>query len=117
VSFETDFHGLLLPLAGGRVYSDVLPDVPQFPAIVCQQVGGSAGWYLEKAMPDKEHSRIQVYVWSRKRGEANDIARQVEALICASPFTAQPYGAFVALYEDALKLYGTRQDFGIWHQR
>lgn len=117
MSFEADFHNVLLPLAGGRVFADVLSDVPQYPSIVYQQVGGSAAWYLEKALPDKEHSRIQVYVWSRDRKETNSIARQVEALICASQFTAQPYGAFVALYEDALKLYGARQDFGIWYQR
>jgi len=117
MSFEGDFRSILLPLAGGRVYPDVSPDAPTYPLIIYQQVGGSAGWYVEKALPDHENSRIQVYVWSKTRAEASLIARQVEAAICASPFPAEPYGAFTALYEEDLKLCGTRQDFGIWHPR
>lgn len=117
MSFEAEFLALLKPLAGGRIYADVSPDNPVYPLVIYQQVGGSAGWYVEKALPDKQNSRIQVYVWCKTRHEANSIARQVEALICASQFAAEPYGAFTALYEEDLKLYGTRQDFGIWHDR
>ncbi|ANN71547.1 DUF3168 domain-containing protein [Bordetella bronchialis] len=117
MSFEGDLRTLLAPLVAGRVYPDVSPDVPTYPLIIYQQVGGSAGWYVEKALPDQENSRVQVYVWDKTRGNAALIARQVEAAICASQFPAQPYGAFVALYEEDLKLYGTRQDFGIWHPR
>jgi hypothetical protein len=117
MSFEGDFHSLLESFAGGRVYPDVTPAAPDYPLIVYQQVGGSAKWYVEKAQRDKDHARIQVYVWSRTRLESNAIARQVEAAICASEFAAEPYGAFTALYEQNLNLYGTRQDFGIWHQR
>ena len=37
----------------------------------------------------------------------------VERAIAAAFTESQPYGGFVALYDDGPKLYGTRQDFGI----
>lgn len=119
MSFEGDFRSVLLAISilDGRVYPDVPPDAPTYPLVIYQQVGGAAEWFLEKALPDHENARIQVYVWSKARAEANAIARQVEAAICGSSYAAQPYGAFTALYEEDLKLYGARQDFGIWHLR
>jgi hypothetical protein len=115
VSFEGDFRAVLLSLAGGRVYPDVPPDTQQYPLLTYQQIGGRALWFLGKTMPDHKHARIQLNVWSKTRQEANDIARQAEALIITSAFVSEPIGAITALYESALKLYGTRQDFGIWY--
>lgn len=102
-------------LVSDRVYPDTAPDVPQFPLITYQQVGGEARWYLEKKVPDHRHARIQVNVWAKTRMEANQIALQVAKALAESSLSAEPYGQFEALYDEHLKLYGTRQDFGIWH--
>lgn len=115
MSFEDDFRALLVGLVGSRVYPDVPPDVPTYPFITYQQVGGNALWFSEKEMPSHKHARIQVNVWAKRRAEANSIARAAEAAICASQFAAEPYGALAALYEQSLKIYGTRQDFGCWY--
>lgn len=113
MSLESSLKSLLNPLVGSRVYPDVAPDTATFPLITYQQVGGEAGWYLEKEIPSHKHARVQVNVWSNSRAEANTLARQLEAAICHSAFVAEPYGALTALYEPEIKKFGTRQDFGI----
>lgn len=115
MSIEEDLVALLAPIVEGRIYPDESPDNPVFPLIIYQQIGGKAGWYLENKVPSHKHARIQIDVFSRRRTEANRLARSIEGLICESAFIAEPYGAFTALREEPLKLYGTRQDFGIWY--
>lgn len=110
---EIGLKALLNPLVDGRVFPDVAPEDPQYPLITYQQVGGMSIWYLEKEMPSHLDARIQINVWSQGRIEASTIALQIERAICESDFIASPLGAAIALYEDAVKLYGTRQDFRI----
>lgn len=113
MSVEDTIEKLLAPLVSDRVYPDTTPDRPAFPLIIYQQVGGSAGWYVDGTMPDHKNARLQLHVWAKTRTEASDIARRVENTICASHLVARPFGAFVSTYNDVLKIYGTRQDFGI----
>lgn len=114
MSLVGEIRALLDPLVGGRVYADVPPDVPAYPLITFQQVGGQAFWYMEKSMPGHRHARIQINVWSKNRPEADSLGRQVEKTLCEANQITQPYGALTALYESALRIFGTRQDFGIW---
>lgn len=114
MSLEADLKSLWSSLVAGRFYADVSPDVPAYPLLIWQQVGGRAGWYVENRMPDHKHCRIQLHTWAKTRLQANQIARAAEKALCESGMVAQPYGAITALYEDELKLYGCRQDFGIW---
>lgn len=113
---EAELVALWKGAVGGRIYPDTTPDVPQFPLATFQQVGGQARWYLEKKVPDHRHARIQVNVWAKSRMEANQIALTLARLLAESALVAEPYGEFEALYDEHLKLYGTRQDFGIWHR-
>ncbi len=115
MSLESDLYVLLAPLVEGRVSPDVLPDKPTFPCITYQQIGGRSAWYSEKAMPSHKHARIQLNVWAKTRAQASEIARAAEGLLCDSDLVAEPFGALTALYEELLKLYGTRQDFGVWY--
>jgi len=112
---EVKLEALWRDLVDDRIYPDTAPDVPAYPLMLYQQVGGRDGWYVEGAMPSHRHARIQLYVWAKTRAEANTLALQAEQRLAESGLIAQPYGAFTALYEDDLKLYGTRQDFGIWN--
>lgn len=105
----------LASLVSGQVFPDETPAGPVFPLIVYQQVGGKAGWYLEKKMPDHRHARMQIETWAKSRKQADSIAAQVEAAICALALPTEPYGAPTSLKEDSLKIYGSRQDFGIWY--
>ena len=97
------------------MYPDTAPDVPVFPYITYQQAGGNSLWFKEKVKPSHKHARLQFNVWARTRAEANQIARQIEDRFMTGAFDAEPFGELVALYEDKLKLYGTRQDFGVWY--
>ncbi len=115
MSLESDMHDLLDPLASGGAYPDVLPDDPDFPVICFQQIGGEALWFSERATPSHKHSRMQIYVWAKTRLEASTVARAVEGTLCASALIVRPYGAFTAAFNELPKLYGTRQDFGIWY--
>lgn len=114
MTIEELLRQIIGPAVGNRVSPDITPDNPVFPLATYQQLGGRAGWYSDKTMPDHKHGRFQINVWSKTRLEASTIARTIEGLICASELVAEPYGAPTSLYVEALKLYGTRQDFGIW---
>lgn len=114
MSFEAELRALLLTVVP-RVYADVTPDVPVFPLAVYQQVGGEAYAYVEKRLPDHKHSRMQIVVWSDERIDANNKARAIEKKLIESDLVVEAYGAFVGLYEPAIKKYGARQDYGIWY--
>lgn len=114
MSFEGDLRALLLTVVP-RVHPDVTPDAPTFPLAVYQQVGGESYAYMEKRLPSNKHARVQVTLWGVERVAIDAMARAVEKVLIESPFTVEAYGAFTALYEESLKKYGTRQDFGIWY--
>lgn len=114
MSLESDIRSALTGLVAGRVYPDVTPDNPTFPLIVYQQVGGQAVEYLEGVIADKDNARVQVLVWSKTRLEASQIARQARAALVEGSLKATTFAAPVSLYDDALKLYGSRTDLGVW---
>jgi hypothetical protein len=115
--FETDFMAVLNPLVANEVYWDTTPDGygNAAPFILLQQVGGKAGWYVDQSQPGMLHARIQVFTWSHDRLVTAPLARLIEKTIAASAFVAEPYGAPVSQHQAALKLFGSRQDFGIWY--
>lgn len=115
MALEEELVLLLGPLAGGRVYPDAAPEDATLPFIVYQQVGGTAFWYVENAIPSHRHARVQIGVWATSRQEANGIAHAIERAICESGLVAEPYGAFTAVSEPDMRMYGTRQDFGFQH--
>ncbi|CAB3704652.1 DUF3168 domain-containing protein [Achromobacter piechaudii] len=117
MSLEGKLKAVLAPLVAGRLFPDVTPDKPEFPLIVYQGVGGSEQWYVEGKRREKRHQRVQIHVWATSRLEASGIADLIGTALCESGFPAvEPYGAPSSLYEEAIKKYGTRQDFGIWYQ-
>lgn len=115
MSLEATLKTLLGPLVGGRCYPDITPDGAALPLIVYQQVGGTATEYVDQTIPDKDHARMQVMVWSKSRLEASQIARAARAAIIGNNWPAQTYAAPVSLYEEDLKLYGSRCDYGLWY--
>ena len=117
MSVETDLFNLLKTLVDGRCYPDVTPDAPVFPLIVYQGAGGKAYEYLERKLPDCEHYRIQIHCWAKSRTAASALALSVRQRIIeqGTAFkSAETMGQITSLHEEALKLYGTRQDFGVW---
>lgn len=115
MSLEADLFALWSPLVNGRFTPDVPPDVPVYPLMFWQQVGGRSLWFSNRQMPGHRHARIQLHVWSGRRLDTNTIARAAEKALCESPLIAEPFGAPTALYEPEMKIYGTRHDFGIWY--
>jgi hypothetical protein len=111
---ENDLKTALASIAGGRCYPDTAPDGATFPLLIYQQVGGRAYEYVNQSLPDHDHARVQVVTWAKTRPEASEIMRSARVAILAAITPAQTYGAPIALYNDDLKLYGCRQDFGIW---
>lgn len=108
-----DLKSILGGLAGGRFYADVPPDAPTFPLLIWQRVGGQAKEYLDQSLPSHDHARVQIVAWSKTRLEADSLIRQARVALLASDYAVETYGAAVADYNEALKLYGSRQDFGI----
>ncbi|HRO20820.1 DUF3168 domain-containing protein [Alcaligenes phenolicus] len=117
MTIESALFELLGALVGKRCYPDITPSGADFPLIVYQAVGGESPEFLERRLPDCEHYRIQVHCWAKTRLQASSLALQVRQQIIEhgmSFVSAKTLGQRIALYEEELKLYGTRQDFGIW---
>lgn len=107
---------LLGPLVSGRFYPDTAPDVPAWPLGFYQQVGGDGIIYSEMKVPDLRNGRIQIQFWAPTRMAANQLALLAQKEIVESGLAVQVFGDFIALYDDNIKKYGTRQDFGIWNR-
>lgn len=114
MALETDLKAALDPLVSGRVYPDVTPDNPTLPCIVYQQVGGEAVNFVEGTLPDMNNARVQLHVWAKTRLEASTLAQQARAAL-TSALGATTLGAPTSLYEEPLKLYGSRCFYGIWY--
>lgn len=117
MTVDSALFALLGPLVSNRCYPDVTPPGADFPLIVYQAVGGESLEFLERRLPDCEHYRIQVHCWAKTRLQASALALQVRERIIeqgAAFLSTKTLGQRAALYEDRLKLYGTRQDFGVW---
>lgn len=117
MSIEKTLTDLIGPLCSNQIYWDTLPEGYKVtgPVVIAQQVGGESEWFVENAMPSHMHARIQIVVWSTRRTTSNALARLIEKTLCEAALVGQPYGAFVAIYEEAMKLFGTRQQFGFWY--
>lgn len=113
MSLETDITSALSGIPGIRVHADVTADKPTFPCVVYQQVGGDVLNPLECVVPDMEHARVQIWIWAKKRDQASEISRQVRVALVET-LKAYAYSAPVSNYDDVLKLYGARCDYGIW---
>jgi len=114
MALEASIKTALASVAGGRVYPDTTPDNVTFPCVVYQQVGGDVLNPLECVDPNLDHARMQVWVWSKTRLEASTVMRQVRTALMGS-LKAYAYSAPVSNYDDVLKLYGARTDFGVWY--
>lgn len=118
MSFVAAMTALLTPLAPGGLYWDESPDDGPKSSdgfMVLQEVGGKAGWYVEKKIPDHQHARLQVFVAHTRKLEAEALINRVQSVICESQFPAEPIGAPVAVRHPTLKIYGYRQQFGVWY--
>lgn len=114
MTVETSIFGALRALASDRVYRDIAPQtVTDLPCITFQQVGGQAVNFLDSAVPSKKNARFQVNCWAISRDAAAVLSRQVEGAM--RTLNATVLSAPVAVYEPDPPLYGTRQDFSLWH--
>ncbi|USY23949.1 DUF3168 domain-containing protein [Alcaligenes sp. 1735tsa3] len=117
MTIDAALFALLESLVSKRCYPDITPPGADFPLIVYQTVGGESQEFLERRLPDCENYRVQVHCWAKTRLQVSALALQVREQIIehGTAFaTAKTLGQRVALYDEKLKLYGTRQDFGIW---
>lgn len=114
MGIEASIKTALASVAGGRAYPDTPPDNPTFPLNIYQQVGGSVINPLEGGDPNKDNARIQIVTWAKTRLEASSVARQVR-IAMADTLDAILLGAPVSIYDETLKLYGSRADYSIWY--
>lgn len=116
MSLESDLYSALQALAGGRMYPDVAPENVARPYVTYQQVGGQGVNFLDPTVPSKKNARVQINVWADTRLAAATLARSIEdTLRGASALQVNVLGALTALHEPDAGLYGTRQDFSVWH--
>lgn len=101
----------LKTIGGVKIYPDVGEVNAPRPYITYQAVGGQDVNGLD-GPADLENQRMQITVWSDKRGDTTATMQAARAaLITAGGI---PIGAAVSQYEADTKLYGSRLDFSIW---
>lgn len=102
-------------LIGGGIWPDTAPPRVERPFCVYQQISGTA---INTLCGSARHNaRVQFWVWSETRAEANALMRDIaDALAGASSFKAVPIGELTAQHDDATNLYGAQQDFSIWYR-
>lgn len=118
MTIEADIKTALSGVAGGRVYPDTTDGVPTplvYPLVIYQQTGGDVLNPLECTDPNLDHARVQFWVWSKSRLTTSSVARQVRVALTTGSLKAYAYSAPVSEYNDTLKLYGARCDYGIWY--
>lgn len=116
MSLEGDLKTVLGAVVSDRVYPDTTPDRPTFPLIVWQQVGGDAVDFVPCVVASKSNARVQVWVWSKTRLEASDLAHQARLAMVEGALRATTLGAPVSDYNEALKIYGSRTDYSVWYE-
>lgn len=115
MTIETPIYQALRQLVDGRAYPDMAPAGVARPYIVYQQVGGDVVNFLDRTIPSKRNSRMQVCAWADTRIEASSLIEQAElALRAVTVLQAAPLGAPVATYDEETELRGARQDFSLW---
>lgn len=123
MSFKSDLIALLTPhFEGGDVFPLTTPDGynKRYPFGILQGVGGEDRMYVDQSLPDLIHRRVQVWIWGEDYLEVEAQQELVYATLLGSinnPLTrfvgVEPKGGPTDDYNDVLKLYGSRQDFGI----
>lgn len=114
MTVETTLVSALGGLLGGRIFPDTAPYGTARPYATFQQVGGQVVEFLEGGAAVKRNARVQINLWADSRQQANELMRQVEDVLQASPHYAQPIGALIARYDDTAALRGAQQDFSLW---
>lgn len=118
MTVEADLLAVLGPLVSQRVYKLEAPAGIARPYITYQQVGGQTVSFLERAMPSKKHSRMQVNCWADDAATVAALMLSVEAaIVLAGQFQAEAIGAALDVDGSMVDLFGQQQDFGIWSDR
>lgn len=116
-SIYSEISALLGPLVNGRCYPDMTPDAPVFPLVVYQVVGGEVVEFYNRTISQTENYRLQVYVWGMRRLETGKLMRRVRKQLVensANFESLRTLGQATDEYNEALKIYGSRQDFSAW---
>lgn len=105
-------------LVAGRVFPDVLPDNPVYPAVTFEQTAGSSERGAQTD-PLLLMARMQITAWAKSRVQARALADQLRRTLDRMRL-ATVGGAFVNdcffegevdLYDPAVKVYYTALDF------
>lgn len=116
MTIESLLFDALKNLVSSRVYPEVAPDKCPRPYIVYQQVGGASTNFMDPTLPSQKNARMQISVWHDTRIDASALGRAVEdTLRVVTALQPTVLGALKAAYDSETKLYGTHQDFSLWH--
>lgn len=122
MTFKTDMIALLNPAVGNNFFLVTAPDGfrSSDAFAVMTVIGGDDRFYVDQSLPDLEHRRVQINVWGNELPEVEAATNLIRATLAASindPLTrfvgVEPLGQASDEYNDVLKLFGSRQDFGI----
>ena len=117
MSFEPDLV-TALKLDCPRVFPDFAPVTSTRPFVVYHELGGPSIYYMDKSLPDKRWTMLQLDVYGTSRSEVVTLARSIEVRLMGSTvFLALPDGEPRWDADEDLGLRWTSQDFKILSTR
>lgn len=116
MNIKQELTTLLQNATGLKVYWATTPAgfvAPPAGFLIGQGMGGEREWYVDRDTPKShDHARVQIRSYAKSRVACDALAAQVEDAIRLSTLIANPYGAPVDDYEDALGMHVSTQQFG-----
>jgi len=103
----------LTPLFAGGVWPLRSDEGTKKPFCTVSRVGGQPSNTF-CGNTDKENGRFQFNVWADSMIEADDLMKQVRAIVCSTPFLGTSLGEREWAEGYDTRTFGTRQDFSIW---
>ena len=103
-------------LVGGRIYPQVLPQTPTYPAVTYQRVAGNRENHL-RGYADLENAIIQIDAWAATLAGAIALGDAITtAMYAATTFAAILPGSPMDTWEDDVEKHRRSLDFSCWNR-
>lgn len=124
MSLESQITAKYGALFGGRIWFRNVPEGVNrgqldAPFCIVSHTGGRSRVYADNTLSEDQNARLEFAVWGSRVLEVMQAARELRNAVIASDAVGWQivlYGEPVSDDDDILKLYGARQDFGIWYK-
>ncbi len=113
MSLENDFVAVLQSCCPS-VFPGSAPANQPRPFVTWEQIGGDPARYADNTPMAKRLALLQVDTWAASKGQAMQLARQIEDALCAATtLVARPVSDQSGRQDEYVEGYGVTQEFEV----